>query len=219
MLFSNLLDQQSPVFNVPGYPSTLFPDDENLTDEMKENIKDHYLRMHINMVPPWMWVKHFHLIVKQHSYQWKKLIESEQALRDDDGIFNYDLTEESSSEGGYRNSSENESNNTNESYMSDTPDGSLEDIGQYMSAGSRSTNSGQSSGTGEGNTFGSGRLRRYGNIGVMTSAQILGGYREAIDYNAYDTIWRELDPLFIGVYDEDFDDGTMYATTDNWKGW
>ena len=219
MLFSNLTDPQSPVFNVPGYPQTLFPEDENLTDEMKENIKDHYLRMHINMVPPWMWIRHFHLIIRQHAYQWRKLIESEKALRDEDGIFNYDLTEESSSEGSYRNSSTGSSSGENEAFTSDTPDGSLEDISNYMSSGSRASNSGESEGESTGNSFGNGHLRRYGNIGVMTSAQILGGYREAIDYNAYETIWRELDPLFIGIYDDDFDDGTMYASTDNWKGW
>ena len=219
MLFSNLLDPESPVYNVPGYPSTLFPDDENLTDEMKENIKDHYLRMHINMVPPWMWVKHFHLIVKQHSYQWKKLIESESALRDEDGIFNYDLTEESSGSQQYENSNRGTSRNGSEGFTSDTPDGSLDDIEEYMSSGTRSRSDGSSEGNGSGSSSGTSNLRRYGNIGVMTAAQILGGYREAIDYNAYETIWRELDPLFIGIYEDDFDTGEMYASTDAWKGW
>lgn len=219
MLFSNLLDPESPVYNVPGYPSELFPTSDYLTDEMVENIKDHYLRMHINMVPPWMWVKHFHLVILQHVYQWKKLIDSETALRDEDGIYNYDLTEESSGSSQYENQNESNSRSGTEGFTSDTPDGSLDDIENYMSAGSRSRSDGSTAGNGSGSSSGTSNLRRYGNIGVMTSAQILGGYREAVDFNAYDIIWRELDPLFIGIYDDDFDSGDLYASTDNWKGW
>lgn len=219
MLFQNLTDPNSPVFNVAGYPQTLYPESEYLTEEMKSQISLHYMDYHINTVPPWIWLIKFHAYIRQHDYQWYKLIESEKALRDEDGIYNYDLREESSGSQEYESRNNNESEGTTEGFTSDTPDGSLSDIETYMSAGSRSGSEGSSSGTASGSSSGQSSLRRYGNIGVMTSAQILGGYREAVDYNAYDVIWRDLDHLFIGVFDDDLFDGTMYASTENWKGW
>lgn len=219
MLFQNLVNPESPVFNVSGYPQTLYPESEYLTEEMKSQISLHYMDYHINTVPPWVWVKKFHAAIRQHDYQWYKLIGSERALRDEDGIYNYDLTEESSGTQQYERTDTNSSTGKTEAFNSDTPDGSLDDIENYMSSGSRSGSEGNTESSGTGSSFGTGTLRRYGNIGVMTSAQILGGYREAIDYNAYDVIWRDLDPLFIGVYDDDLFDGTLYASTENWKGW
>ena len=97
--------------------------------------------------------------------------------------------------------------------MSDTPDGSLGDIENYMSAGSK--NSDVSTGNSKGDSTGSVDLRRYGNIGVMTAAQILGGYREAMDYDAYQVIFAELSPLFLGSYDLE-DSGEFVRTVDPW---
>lgn len=219
MLFQNLTNPQSPVFNVAGYPQALYPESEYLTEEMKSQISLHYMDYHINTVPPWVWVLKFHSYIRQHVYQWYKLIESEKALRDEDGIYNYDLTEESSGAQQYKSQNENQNRGKTEGFTSDTPDGSIDDIENYMSSGSRTGSEGSNTGTASGSSSGESTLRRYGNIGVMTSAQILGGYREAIDYNAYDVIWRDLDPLFIGVFDDDLFDGILYASTENWKGW
>lgn len=219
MLFQNLTNPESPVFNVAGYPQTLYPESEYLTEEMKSQISLHYMDYHISTVPPWVWLLKFHAYIRQHDYQWYKLIESEKALRDEDGIYNYDLTEEGSADKIYYTAGESASETKSQSYVSDTPDGSLNDIENYMSSGSRGETTGSGTSSGNGSDSLTSRLRRYGNIGVMTSAQILGGYREAVDYNAYDVIWRDLDPLFIGVFDDDLFDGTMYASTDNWKGW
>lgn len=150
-------------------------------------------------MPPWRWVERFHYVIKRHINQWQRLIDSETALRADDAIYNYDLNESSS----YTSENETESTTetTDEQFTSDTPDGSLSDIENYMSSGGRGTS--EASGTSTGSGSGSATMRRYGNIGVMTSAQILGGYREATDYDAYQTIFRELEPLFIGVFDMD----------------
>lgn len=47
-------------------------------------------------------------------------------------------------------------------------------------------------------------LRRYGNIGVMTAAQILGGYREAQQYDIYqNVIFPECEQLFLHFVDLD----------------
>ena len=52
-------------------------------------------------------------------------------------------------------------------------------------------------------------LRRYGNIGVQTAAQILGGYREAAVFDAYESvIFPEVSQLFLSVID--FDEDELY---------
>lgn len=122
-------------------------------------------------------------------------------MRPDDAIYNYDLHETSEYES--ENTSESETTSTDEQFTSDTPDGSLSDIENYMSAGGRGSSTGTGTSTGSGS--GSSSMRRYGNIGVMTSAQILGGYREATDFDAYTFIFRDLEYLFIGVFDLETD--------------
>lgn len=194
MRFSNLLNPNSNIYSVPGFPTTLFPTEmENAQTyphgaEMVEHITEHFFEYQITISPPWYWVRRFHATIKKHLYQWEKLIESEQALRDDDAIYNYDLTET----GSYSNSGEGQ----NDNYVSDTPDGSIQptDIESYMSSAGRT----KSDNSGEGEH----ELTRKGNIGVMTSAQILGGYREAINFDAYKVIFAELEPLFLGVFDD-----------------
>lgn len=194
MRFSNLLNPNSNIYSVSGFPATLFPTEMNDAEqyphgsEMIEHITEHFFEYQITISPPWYWVRRFHATIKKHLYQWEKLIQSEQALRDDDAIYNYDLTES----GTYSNTGEGQ----NDNYVSDTPDGSIQpsDIETYMSSAGR-TKTGT---TGEGEH----ELTRKGNIGVMTSAQILGGYREAVNFDAYKIIFAELEPLFLGVFDD-----------------
>lgn len=194
-----------------GFPSTLFPaemDDLQTYPhgaEMVENITEHFFEYQITISPPWYWVRRFHATIKKHLYQWEKLIQSEQALRDDDAIYNYDLTET----GSYSNSGEGQ----NDNFVSDTPDGSIQpsDIETYMSSAGRT----KSDTAGEGEH----ELTRKGNIGVMTSAQILGGYREAVNFDAYRVIFAELEPLFLGVFEDFAEVGAFDLTVQPVKDW
>lgn len=211
MRFSNLLNPNSKIYQMSGFPSTLFPaemDDLQTYPhgaEMVENITEHFFEYQITISPPWYWVRRFHATIKKHLYQWEKLIESEQQLRDDDAIYNYDLNES----GTYSNTGEGQ----NDNYVSDTPDGSIQpsDIESYMSSAGR-TKTGT---TGEGEHT----LRRYGNIGVMTSAQIMGGYRDAINFDAYKIIFAELEPLFLGVFEDFAEVGAFDLTVQPVKDW
>lgn len=212
MLFSELLNPDSPAFKVPGFPTTLFPVNEYLTQEMRDQISEHFIEFELSMVPPWRWLQRWHNVIDRHAYQWRKLLDSEQALRDSDAIFNYDLTETASSESEYSNQTTGSSQSDSSAFTSDTPDGSLDDIDRYMSAGGKDHAEGQSSQSGSGTSGATSNLRRTGNIGVMTAAQIIGGYRDAIDYDAYNTIFRELEPLFIGVYPDYAEGGEFYNT-------
>ena len=202
MKFAQLFNPNSPVFNVTGYPSTLFP--ANFPEEIAAQIKSEFEDYDIALSPPWRWVERFHLTIERHLYQWQKLLASERYLRDEDGIYNYDLTEKSEFNG--KSATDTRQNNNGQQYVSDTPDGNLVDIENYMSSGSRDQSSGRGESTSANESVSS--LRRYGNIGVMTSAQILGGYREAIDYDAYKAIFRDLESLFVGSFDLD-DNGSF----------
>ena len=197
MKFQQLMDPNSPVFNVPGFPGQLWPDD--VPDDMRKQIASEFYSYDLALSPPWVWVERFHHVINRHLYQWEKLLASEHALRDDDAIFNYDLTETSTSEG--TSSSDTTSTGSTDEFVSDTPDGSLTDIANYMSAGGRT--SGSNTANTNGRTLSTGNLRRFGNIGVMTSAQIMNGYRDAMDFDAYKIIFRELEHLFIGSFDLD----------------
>ena len=202
MKLNQLTDPESPIFNVPGYPGTLFPEIDGTYSayaDIQAQIVSHFYDYDIAIVPPWRWVERFHYTIKRHIAQWQRLIDSETALRADDAIYNYDLNESSSYTS--QNDSESSTKTDDQQFTSDTPDGSLSDIENYMTAGGRGNS--ESRGTSTGTGSGASTLRRYGNIGVMTSAQILGGYREATDYDAYNTIFRDLEPLFIGVFDLD----------------
>lgn len=211
MRFSNLLNPNSKIYQMTGFPSTLFPavmDDLQTYPhgaEMVENITEHFFEYQITISPPWYWVRRFHATIKKHLYQWEKLIQSEQALRDDDAIYNYDLTET----GTYSNSGEGQ----NDNFVSDTPDGSIQpsDIENYMSSAGRT----KSDTAGEGEH----ELTRKGNIGVMTSAQILGGYREAVNFDAYKVIFAELEPLFLGVFEDFAEVGVFDLTVQPVKDW
>lgn len=211
MRFSNLLNPNSKIYQMSGFPSTLFPaemDDLQTYPhgaEMVENITEHFFEYQITISPPWYWVRRFHATIKKHLYQWEKLIQSEQALRDDDAIYNYDLTET----GTYSNSGEGQ----NDNFVSDTPDGSIQpsDIESYMSSAGRT----KSDTAGEGEH----ELTRKGNIGVMTSAQILGGYRDAINFDAYKVIFAELEPLFLGVFEDFAEVGAFDLTVQPVKEW
>jgi hypothetical protein len=205
------LNPNSKIYQLADFPSTLFPADMNNTEqyphgpEMIEHITEHFFEYQITISPPWYWVRRFHATIKKHLYQWEKLIQSEQALRDDDAIYNYDLTES----GTYSNTGEGQ----NDNYVSDTPDGSIQpsDIETYMSSAGR-TKTGT---TGEGEH----ELTRKGNIGVMTSAQILGGYREAVNFDAYKIIFAELEPLFLGVFEDFAEVGAFDLTVQPVKEW
>lgn len=194
-----------------GFPSTLFPaemDDLQTYPhgaEMVENITEHFFEYQITISPPWYWVRRFHATIKKHLYQWEKLIQSEQALRDDDAIYNYDLTET----GTYSNSGEGQ----NDNFVSDTPDGSIQpsDIESYMSSAGRT----KSDTAGEGEH----ELRRFGNIGIRTSGEVLANYREVMNFDAYKVIFAELEPLFLGVFEDFAEVGAFDLTVQPVKEW
>lgn len=213
---------------------TLWPENCPLADDVREQIKVHFCNYLTNFAYPQYWLSRFHNLVNREADKWIKLIESESALRPDDAIYNYDIQETThyTTNGESSTTSSNESNTTTEEsnttkntgYTSDTPEGSVADIETFMSAASHqdatSTGNGTTGTTGSGtqnntgSSTGDQTLTRKGNIGVMTSAQIIGGYREAIAWCAYDeVIFPELEKLFIGIWERDDDYGYFYTET------
>lgn len=192
-----------------GPITQLFPDLPELTQRMRDEIKDHFYYRQIGEETPQKFLRHLHQICRLRASTWARLLDTETVLRPEDALYNYDMTESATyarhddATGEYTNTGESRGETT--SYISDTPDGSLSDIENYMSEGQRSGTLGQTQGAGDSENHtqsgGESTLTRRGNIGIMTSAQILGGYRDAQRWDAWENvIFAELEPLFLGVF-------------------
>jgi hypothetical protein len=62
-------------------------------------------------------------------------------------------------------------------------------------------------------------LRRFGNIGIRTSGEVLANYREVINFDAYKIIFAELEPLFIGVFEDFAEIGEYDLLVNPGKNW
>lgn len=193
-------------------------------DRIKEEIINHFAYRQISSESPQRFLRHFHGTIRQNLVRWVRLLYSEIQLRPDDAIFNYDMTETSrfenigESSGTTKHTNTNETTDTTEGnatatrYISDTPDGSVSDIETYMSEAGKDVTSDTRNGTNRANGTASGEssergeasgestLTRKGNIGVMTSAQIIGGYRDATSWSAWSVIFGDLEKHFMGVF-------------------
>ena len=302
--FYELIDQDSEIWqliNKQRFPS-LYPPDV-LPDEVIENINSYFYDREIAYSAPEKFLRQWWRLVKERAYAWTKLLQTETVLRDDDMLFNYDLTEHSEdnretsgksesvnrpdikdkitpdllnttqsdstqagsqSQNTQENNSQNASNNqtTTENgshgtieHDMDTPDGITDDIDNYLSRANKSTETDNVTNTQNGTTSQSGNrsttqngsnnqkinektinrqtgtttshhygeensqtnssgsdknihdLRRYGNIGTMTVASVLGGYREAQQFDVYSqVIFPECENLFLHFVDLDMVD-------------
>lgn len=194
--------------------TSLWPADITLTDDEKEQIINQFYDRITNTVPPQYWLRRWHNLVKRECPKWRKLLDSEELLTEADATTNYHMTETSS----YSSTSSGTTSNTssaqsgNKQYVSDTPDGSLSDISNYMSSGaeSNSNSSGSSSGESDGSSSGESTTERVGNTGFRSNAEILETYREGLKFCAFDYIFKTLEPMFIGVWEGDY--GYIYPT-------
>lgn len=223
--FWELIDEDSEVWYLVDrtkYPH-LFPENVSaLSEDMEDNIKEHFYNRQIGFSSPQDFLRHFHRLIRERANTWARLIATETALRADDMIYNYDMVEDSTDEReGESGSSSTRTPNltvsgtgsdTSTTRRMDTPDTLTSDIENYLSeAGKDSststrtqTQTGTETNTGTGtfedaNTH---HLTRKGNIGVMTAAQILGGYRQAQVWDAYsDVIFPEINTLMLNIVD------------------
>lgn len=223
--FWELIDETSDVWYLIDrnkYPH-LFPSDvPALSEDMKDNIREHFYTRQIGFSAPQDFMRHFYRLIRERANTWARLIATETALRSDDMIYNYDMIEHATDErtGTSTNASTHTPNltiastssDTSTSKRMDTPDAITSDIDTYMSEAGKETTSTTSSQsqTGTDTTSGTGgytdeterTLNRKGNIGVMTASQILGGYREAQAWDAYSMIiFPEINMLMLNCID------------------
>ena len=203
--FFRFFDESDPVIYPPNAVyKTLLPADWHLSAVIKEQIKTNFANYFTNSANPQYWLGRFHALIRREQDKWQKLLDSENALRPDDAIYNYDLKETTQ----YQTSGQSEGASTRTGYNSETPEGSTSDIEQYMSAANKNVDSNNDSASSTGEQT----VTRQGNIGVMTSAQILGGYRDAVNWCALEeVIFPELEKLFIMIWEGDEDYGYLYA--------
>ena len=203
--FFRFFDESDPVIYPPnGVYKTLFPADWHLSAVIKEQIKTNFANYFTNSGNPQYWLGRFHALIRREQDKWQKLLTSEDALRPDDAIYNYDMQETTT----YQTSANSQSGGTRTGYNSETPEGATSDIESYMSAANKSvdSNNDSASSTGEQTVI------RKGNIGAMTAAQVIGGYREATNWCALEeVIFPELEKLFVMIWEEDEGNGYLYA--------
>lgn len=203
--FFRFFDESDTVIYPPtGLYKTLWPTNCTLSDDVKEQIKVNFTNYFTNSANPQYWLGRFHALITREQDKWQKLLTSEDALRPDDAIYNYDMQETTS----YETSGQSQSGGTRTGYNSETPEGATSDIETYMSAANKSVDSNNDTATNSGNQT----VTRKGNIGVMTSAQILGGYRTAVNWCALEeVIFPEIEKLFVMIWEEDEGNGYLYA--------
>lgn len=202
--------------------TTLFPNSE-LSEIIKEAIIDYYYDARINDPNPQYWLRRFHRLVLNRETAWNKMVESINIPVEDNGRYNYDMieTEQATNTGSSTSSGTSTGSNTSSgngfNYASDTPEGQIADIEDYMSNAGKSYSEGvtestsTNASTGESSGTGNRTMTRKGNIGVMTAAQILDGYRDCFKYDAFKKIYSELESMFILVWGEEEEGGYMYA--------
>lgn len=222
--FTTVYPDISECFVDGSLPPDISTNTEAYYNRIKNEVKEHFYYRQISDESPQRFLAHFHATFRMNLYRWIRLIYSELQLKPEDAIYNYDLTEESSFENRATNTGSTSTENKNESnnksnvtssssqFVSDTPDGSLTDIDNYMSTGGKNSSTdektdansytGTSSGstTENGETSGASTLTRKGNIGVKTSAEVLTEYRNAMSWAAWDVIFNDLDKNFMGVF-------------------
>lgn len=203
--FFRFFDRNDTVIYPKGARYNWFwPDNCILNSFIQDQIMDNFANYFVNSANPQYWIGRFQSLVLREQDKWQKLLDSENALRPDDAIYNYDLRETTS----YQTSGHSESGGTRTGYNSETPEGSTSDIEQYMSAANKNVDSNNDSASSTGEQT----VTRQGNIGVMTSAQILGGYRAAVNWCALEeVIFPELEKLFIMIWEEGEDYGYLYT--------
>lgn len=203
--FFRFFDRNDPIIYPKGARYSWFwPENCILNGFIQDQIMDNFANYFVNSSDPQYWIGRFQLLVLREQDKWQKLLDSENALRPDDAIYNYDLSETTS----YQTSGNSQSGGTRTGYNSETPEGATSDIETYMSAANKSvvSNNDSASSTGEQT------VTRKGNIGVMTSAQIIGGYREAVNWCALEeVIFPAIEKLFVMIWEEDEGNGYLYA--------
>ena len=203
--FFRFFDRNDTVIYPKGARYNWFwPDNCILNGFIQDQIMDNFANYFVNSANPQYWIGRFQLLVLREQDKWQKLLDSENALRPDDAIYNYDLRETTS----YQTSGQSASGSTRTGYNSETPEGSTSDIEQYMSAANKNVDSNNDSASSTGEQT----VTRQGNIGVMTSAQILGGYRAAVNWCALEeVIFPALEKLFVMIWEEGEDYGYLYT--------
>ena len=148
--FGEFFNPNSAIWALCPTFSSVFPENvEDLTEDMEDNIRDHYFFREIGFSNPSRFLMEFQRTVKQRAHVWKMLIDSESALTDEDMLFNYDMTEtrtreltidednsttsQSTNSGTSTTEQDTSQTRNNNLKQMDTPDGITSDIDTYLS--------------------------------------------------------------------------------------
>lgn len=201
-------------FDYPSY----YKDEEKKAFEQK--VIDHFYFRQIGQETPARWLHYFRSRIREIMPYYLDIYKSVELFKSvEDPLESYNLTEtyteSSSGSGSSSDNSTSETSSTSSGHSenirkhSDTPQGDITNVEQYMTEGTvtEDDSSGESEGTSSVNATGttsseserSYELTRRGNIGVQPFGQEIKILREAY-INVDMMIINELNDLFLGVY-------------------
>lgn len=185
---------------------SFYQGDEKKTFEQK--VIDHYYFRQIGQETPARFRHYFKTRIREIMPYYKQLYESVKIMENlDDPFGNVDITEtfeqESTGESSDTNTSTTSSNTSSDHRFSNTPQGSISNIDNYLTEASKDSSNMDASveGSGSGSSRGTVRhtLTRKGNQGVNTYAHDMKELRETF-INIDMMIINELNDLFLGIY-------------------
>lgn len=183
------------------YPS-FYKDDEKKAFEQK--VLDHFWFRQIGQETPGRWLHYFRTRIREIMPYYIQRYESVELMKNVGDPFEaYNLREEYTEEttGTGSATSENTGTADNVRRFSDTPQGSVDNLDNYLTEATRDNGntSGSMTGTSEDTGTKTYTLTRKGNIGVQPLGQEINVYRSAL-INVDMEIIKELNDLFLLVY-------------------
>lgn len=177
---------------------SFYQGDEKKAFEQK--VIDHYYFRQIGQETPGRFLHYFRSRIKEIMPYYKQMYESVKIMEAlDDPFGNVDITETFEEE---RSDSTNTTTNANsqaENRFSDTPQGSIANIDNYLTNASKDNSETEATVQGSGNGTVTHTLTRKGNQGVNTYAHDMKELRETF-INIDMMIINELNDLFLGIY-------------------
>lgn len=175
---------------------------ESAREELEMKILNHYAFREIGFESPAKFKHYFKTRMLEIMPKYVRLYETTTFKYNP--IENYNMIEnsEDSSKGKDSTSRDNTNKENGVAKLSDTPQGSIDNIDKFMSQAQKSENEvvANEKFTGNRETIENHTLTRKGNIGVTTTQQMIEQERKIVEFDLFTSIIGELRDLFLGVY-------------------
>lgn len=169
-------------------------------EAFEQKVLEHFWFREIGQETPGRFLHYFRSKIREIMPYYIELYKSVELFNEDtDQLESYNLTETYTEEIEGSGSSTTTATGTNERLYHDTPQGSIQNVGRYLSEVTKEDNTGTGTGSSENKGKITHTLTRRGNIGVQTKGEEFEKNRRAI-LNVDALVIEELEELFLKVY-------------------